>query len=85
MLLEGSTLIEYLKPSLVKSPSVPQSLGADGNLTLTAEFDGRFLEYEWQFASTGDDTAVPLGTSNSLTIENFNPEIHNFGVEIFNS
>ena len=77
MLLEGSTLVEYLKPSLVNPPSVPQSLGADGNLTLAAEFDGRFLEYEWQFASTIDGTAVPLGTSNSLTIENFNPEIHN--------
>jgi len=48
----SSTLLEYLKPKLISSPSLPTESGgiiySGQSLTLSVEVEGRNLSYQWQ-------------------------------------
>ena len=78
MLRDSEMLLKYLQPSFISTSSDNVLVEEDGNLTISAEFDGRFLSYQWKRVPVGDDTAIEIGeNSNILSIPNAKPEDHN--------
>ena len=62
----SSTLLEYLKPKLISSPSLPTESGGiiyrGQSLTLSVEAEGRNLSYQWQ------KNGIDLSNETNLTL-----------------
>ena len=82
----SSTLLEYLKPKLISSPSLPTESGGvlyrGQSLILSVEAEGRNLSYQWQ--KNGVDLSA--GTSATYTITQADPSLHdgNYSVVVSN-
>lgn len=72
----SSALLDYLKPNLLSSPSLPSEYGgvlySGQSVNLSIGVDGRFLSYQWQ--KNGND--LPGETNATLSINEANATLH---------